>query len=63
MRAENDAYYGPARKRPRLPDDIVALVRKRSFDAAITVYRARVPDIASQAEQAIEDARAFFAPS
>ncbi len=61
-RRENDAYYGRARKRPRTPDDIVVLVCAHRSADAIKAYRARFPEIADQAEQAIEDVRAYFAP-
>ena len=46
-----------------MPDDIVVFIRRRQLEVAIAAYRKRFPDIADQAEEAIEDARAFFAPS
>lgn len=63
LTAEYDALYGRDRKRPRMPDDIVALIRRGQLAAAIAAYRQRFPKLAAQAEQAIEDARAYFAPN
>lgn len=60
--AEYDALYGRDRKRPRLPDDILALIRRGQLTAALAAYRERFPAFAKQAAQAIEDARAHFAP-
>ncbi|MCY0991095.1 hypothetical protein OV203_28380 [Nannocystis sp. ILAH1] len=60
--AEFDALYGRDRKRPRMPDDLLALIRRGQLTAALAAYRERFPALAAQAAQAIEDARAHFAP-
>jgi hypothetical protein len=60
--AEYDALYGRDRKRPRMPDDLVALIRRGQLTVALAAYRQRFPALAKQAAQAIEDGRAYFAP-
>lgn len=60
--AEYDAYYGRDRKRPRMPDDLVAMIRRGELPAAVAAYRERFPKNAREAGQAVEDIRAHFAP-
>lgn len=60
--AEYDALYGRDRDRPRMPDDIIGLIRRGRLNAAIAAYGERFPKLARKAQQAVEDARAFFAP-
>ncbi len=55
-------FEGIARWVGELAADHAATTRKHRSADAITAYRARFPEIADQAEQAIEDARAYFAP-
>ena len=62
-RLENNALHGIKRDRPRTPDEVVALVRRGELAAAIVRYRELCPANAAQAEQAVEDARAYFTPS
>lgn len=61
--AEYDALYGRDRSRPRMPDDLLMLIRRGQLAAAVAAYRERFPKSARQAEQAVEDARAHFAPN
>lgn len=60
--AEYDALYGPDRKRPRMPDDLVRRIRRGEVEAVVLAYRERFPAHAKQAERAVEDARAFYGP-
>ncbi|MDC0717503.1 hypothetical protein [Nannocystis bainbridge] len=61
--AEYDALYGRDRDRPRMPDDLVALIRQGHLAEALAAYRERFPTLTAQAAQAIDDARAYFAPN
>jgi hypothetical protein len=63
LRAENDALHGIARNRPRTPPEVIALVLSGDLAAAVVAYRTLCPHNGAQAEQAVEDARAFYAPS
>ena len=63
LRAENNALYGIKRNRPRTPPEVIDLVVSGDLAAAVVAYRRLCPHAAEQAEQAVEDARAFYAPS
>ena len=63
LRAENNALHGVKRDRPRTPPEVVALVCSGDLSAAAAKYRELCPHNAAQAGQAVEDARAFYAPS
>lgn len=60
--AEHDALYGRDRKRPRMPEDLLDLIRRGEIEAAVLAYRARFPKLAAQAARAVEDARVLFGP-
>lgn len=60
--AEYDALYGRDRKRPRMPEDLIHLIRCGKITAAVLAYRERFPAFAAQAALAVEDARAFYVP-
>ncbi len=62
LKAENDALYGVNRRRPCTPGEVVELVKKGDLEGAIAAYAGRLPGAAEHAAQAVEDARAFFAP-
>ena len=62
-RAENDALHGIKRDRQSTPTEVIALVRKGEIAAAIATYRELCPQDGAHAEQAVEDARAYFTPS
>jgi hypothetical protein len=63
LRAENNALYGIKRNRPCTPPEVVALVCSGDLAAAAAKYRELCPHHTAQAEQAVEDAHAFYAPS
>lgn len=63
LRAENNALHGIKRNRPRTPPEVIALVCSGDLAAAVVAYRKLCPPNSAQAEQAVEDARAFYAPS
>lgn len=61
-KAQNDAYYGAKRDRPRTPEQVVQLVKKGRLAEARAVWAKEHREHAHRAAEAVEDARRFFAP-
>ncbi len=61
-RAQNDAYYGAKRDRPRTAEPVIQLVKKGQLASARAAYAKAHPEFAQRAAEAVEDARRFFAP-